>query len=353
MKKKPTIQFDPHEYDYFDTLDKDGWHWEFTRRNKNYRTAYSEMEKLRKEGDAHCKNFNCFECEVISKKPCPLSQAMYVDETFRIKPLYKTVSGLNMPSPYVKYSDLPDAAKPVTFVRPKSPMEALTEKKLQTAIRDTWEERKLQFEKLWRHADSKYAMFNFVNEILSPNPRDPEATLYIGISLHATRDELRRAFQDVLKKHVRIKTGKGDTKLHLEKRKSGLMVWDIREIHRLSFVKVKDMIKIEKDAAKKQFYRVYKLIYGSEYKAADFKKPEIKKEYLAIYCDQCPQKPTCRDFCPDVFGFVNQDSNAYQRERPLGDVETLQKYAQEKFNPSSYEDELIDAIDKRASLRKQ
>lgn len=324
MKKKPAIQFDPHDYDYLETLDKDGWHWEFTRRNDNYRKAFNEVERLLNEGKDYCKNLKCKECEAISERPCPLSQAFYVGDTFMINPFFNKVFGL--PAPYVKYSDLPDEVKPVTFIRPISPMKALTENEIQEAIRQTWEDRKLIFERIWRYRDPKYAMFNSINKILSPNPRKEEDTVYIGISLHGTRDELRKAFNNVLKKYVRPKICIGDTKLQPEKWKTGLMIWDIRTNHRLSLKEAGHKIDIAEDTARKQFYRAYELIYGKKYKATDFKKPEIKKNYLNRECSTCSQKPTCKDPCPDVLAFVNQDTKQYQREQSFGNMELLTKY---------------------------
>ena len=320
MKKKSAVQFDPHDYDYLDTLDKDGWHWEFTRRNVNYQKTYDEMERLRKEGEDYCKNLHCDLCEVISQKPCPLSHAFYVESTFQIKPFYKTDFGsLIMPDPSVKYSDLPYESKPVTLIRPIPPIKALTGNEIQKAIRLTWEDRKIELKGIGHR---KYAMFLFVNEILSPNPRKEKDTLYIGISLHATQEELRKAFNNVLKKYVRPKTSIGDTKLRPEKRKSGLMIWDIRTNHRLSLKEAGDKIGIAEDTARKQFYRAFKLIYGKTYKAADFEKPEIKKNYLKQECSTCSQKPTCKDLCPDVFAFVNQDTT-YQRNQTSKDLEVL------------------------------
>jgi hypothetical protein len=332
MKKKSAIQFDPHDYDYLDTLDKDGWHWEFTRRNNNYRKAYDEMERLRKEGKDYCKNLDCFECKVISEKPCPLSQAFYVNDTFQIKPFFKTAFGLKMPDPCIKYSDLPDRVKPVTLIRPITPMKTFTENGLQAAIRTTWEDNKNLFEQIWRYNDPKYAMFTFAKDIFSPNPEAPanteapEQTIFIGISTHATRGELRKAFQGVLEKHVRAKICIGDKKLQPEKWKSGLMIWDIRTNHHLSLNEAGYKIDIAEDTARKQYYRAYELIYDKKYKAADFEKPEIKKIYLNRACSTCLQKPTCKDPCTDVLAFVNQDTKQYQREQPFGNMELLTKY---------------------------
>ncbi len=353
MKKKPAIHFDPHDYDYLDTLDKDGWHWEFTRRNVHYQKDYEKMERLRKEGEDYCKNLNCFSCKVIAKKPCPLSHAFDVDNTFQIKSFFKTSIGLNMPAPSLKYSDLPDEAKPVALIRPISPMKTLTGHEIKEAIRQTWEDKKNEFEQIG-HSDPKYAMFSFVNEILSPNPDEQKDTLYIGISAQATRDELRIAFNNVLKKYVKPKNKQGDKKQTPASWKNDLMIWDIR-IFKNTCGDVAKIIGIAKDTVKKQFFRTCELIYNLPYKKIEhhLKYPKTREEDIMRYCNNCSKKPDCKEPCPDKIALAVYDFTYYQREQTFGDIETLQKYAQKYFNPSAHEDELIDAIDKRASLKKQ
>lgn len=349
MKQKPTIQFDPHDYDYLDALDKDGWHWEFTRRNENYRTAYAEMERLRKEGEDYCKNRHRI-----------VSQAYYVQDKFQINPFIKTPLGSKMPDPCIKYSDLPSRVKPVTLVRPITPMKTFTEKGLQAAIRKTWEVNKNLFAQIGQCNFPTYVMSDFVKDILSPNPEapnntnDPEFTIFIGISTHATREELRKAFEDVLKKYVRPKIKCGDKKQTPDKWKSGLMIWDLR-IFKNTCGDVAPILGIPKDTVKKQFFKVCELIYDLPYKEIEhrLKYPETREEDLQRYCNNCSKKPGCKEPCPDKIALAVYDITRYQREQLFGDIEILQKYAQENSNPSAYEDELIDAIDKRASLKKQ
>jgi hypothetical protein len=328
MKKRPAIQFDLHDYDYLDTLDKDGWHWEFTRRNEKYRTAYDEMATLRKEGGIKCKNFDCLHCDIVGR-PCPASIVCYVEDTLKIRPLFKTVSGLKMPDPSIKYFDLPDEAKPVTMIRPISPMKVFTGNDFQEEICQTWETRKMMFKNLFNRGGyshgPKDAIFDFVNQILSPYPRGGENTLYIGISLDATRDELRNAFNNVLKKHVRPKIKHGDTKQTPDKWKSSLMIWDLR-IFKNTYGDIAPIMGIAKDAAKKKFYRAYELIYGKKYNSDEYERPLIKKQYMKRYCNTCEQRPACKEPCPDVIGYVDQDSKNYQREMTGGNtIDTMAK----------------------------
>lgn len=327
MKQKTGISFDPLGYDFLDALDKDGWHWEFTRRNDGYRKAYEEMANLRKI----CKVRNCFDCEVLSNNPCPLSQAYYIEDKFQINPFFKPPSGSKMPpDPRIKYSDLPDRVKPVTLVRPIKPIKTFTETGLQAVIRQTWDVSQNVFEQIWRYNDPKYAMFKFVNDILSPNPDEHEATIFIGISQNATKEELRRAFNNLLKKYVRTKTSIGDAKRQPKKWKSGLMIWDIRLNYRLPFKEAGKVVGISEDTAKKQYYKTYEHIYRKKYDPVAFERPEIKKAYLEKQCDSCSKKPTCTDLCPDVISFVNQDVKSYQRDRTPGNIEKLDDHVNYK-----------------------
>lgn len=345
MKQKPSIQIKLSDYDYLNNLDEDGWHWEFTRRNGSYREAYDEMLQLQINAEETCKNLDCFLCKVISQGPmkCPLSQCYYVEEIFQIKPFYKAKEyGLNIPEPKLKYIEFPDQAKPVTTRRPVSPIKALTSYELERTVKSTWQEKKNLYDQIWRHSDPKYAMYDFIHDILAPDPRSSgprekeQQTLFIGISLTATRNELRADFEALLNKHVRPKTNRGDSKQAPDKWKSSLMIWDLRAM-RISYNEIKSLTGITTETAKKQFYRAYELIYSKKYEAALYEKPEIKKEYLSRVCDTCEQRQSCKKPCPPVIAFVEQDIKSYQREKTLSDEEILSmseyhKYLQSLFN---------------------
>ena len=83
------------------------------------------------------------------------------------------------------------------------------------------------------------------------------------------------------------------------------------------------------------------------------KYPKTRDKDLQRYCNDCSKKPGCKAPCPDKIALGLYDVTQYQRERTFGNIEALQKYAQGNLNPYAYEDELIDAIDKRAFLKKQ
>ena len=92
-----------------------------------------------------------------------------------------------------------------------------------------------------------------------------------------------------------------------------LEVWKKR-ILRKPFKQIAKELKIEEPACKKMFYKAYELLCGRKYNPADYERPEIKKQYLKKECKTCKEKPTCKDLCPDVIKFVEQDNKKYLRE---------------------------------------
>lgn len=93
-----------------------------------------------------------------------------------------------------------------------------------------------------------------------------------------------------------------------------MIVWDLRAL-RKTFPHIQGVTGMDKDAAKKKYYRAYELIYGKEYDPAKYERPEIKKRYLKRCCATCEQQPTCKELCPDVIGYVDQDIKISSRER--------------------------------------
>jgi radical SAM protein with 4Fe4S-binding SPASM domain len=86
-----------------------------------------------------------------------------------------------------------------------------------------------------------------------------------------------------------------------------LNVWEARR-SRESFKEIAKELGIKETIAKKRFYSAYELIYGEKYDTAKFEKPVIKKAYLKRVCYTCKVRPSCKDPCPDVIDFANQDS---------------------------------------------
>jgi len=72
---------------------------------------------------------------------------------------------------------------------------------------------------------------------------------------------------------------------------------------------------------------------------AQYQRSEIRKEYLKRHCDTCEQRPTCKDPCPIVIGYVTQDNKNYQREK-LSDKMTINdKNDYRKWEQNLREDE--------------
>lgn len=101
-----------------------------------------------------------------------------------------------------------------------------------------------------------------------------------------------------------------------EEQIEALKIWEERRL-RKPFRQIASELNIREPAAKKQFYKAHEIIFGKKYNPADYEKPEIKKEYLKRECNTCKERPTCKDQCPDVIEFVEQDSKGYLREKAL------------------------------------
>lgn len=123
-------------------------------------------------------------------------------------------------------------------------------------------------------------------------------------------------------------------KKHFDKYDDYLKIWDMREQYDPPTFKEigrgiypKKPIKQSEDLARKNFYATYRLIYGQGYRYQNVKKArkELKKEHLAISCDMCPQKDTCKDLCPAVIGYIEQDQVKAGRVLLLSEV----KYSKE------------------------
>lgn len=94
---------------------------------------------------------------------------------------------------------------------------------------------------------------------------------------------------------------------------STLQVWEERR-SRKSFNQIAKELSIKEPTAKKRFYKAYELLYGKKYNPDYYEKPEIKKAYLKKECSTCKERETCKELCPDVIAFVEQDNKTYLRE---------------------------------------
>jgi len=151
--------------------------------------------------------------------------------------------------------------------------------------------------------------------------------LRVDVDLNETNEILIELFTSAinLAKAQRKEYGYPETSRHLEKRQRYYKVWDERAKWRpkATFREIASTlpefaeIRKEKglaraaETAKKDYYRAYELIHRKPYDPN--LSEELKKEYLELYCDVCPEQPTCTELCPSVLPFVDQDE-VKQRE---------------------------------------
>jgi len=321
MKKKPIIQFSIHDYNYLDTLDLDGWRWEFMRRLPSFRSDYEFVKDQSEYQHGH-------EWWNLGEKYSMTKEARQY---------------FNLLDPLRTYPNLPDNLKPV--FEETVPIKSLHREKLLKEIRKTL--------KHWSyagkdnpilHLEPEQGILLAVEMSLRPG-MFPQNVEYMGINLQASRTELKSAFETFLKSHIREKTGKGDEKQFFGTYKMALLVWDLRA-QRKTFPDIQSATGIDKDAAKKKFYRAYELIYGKKYNPCKYEKPLIKKKYIKRICSTCDQQSTCKVLCPDVIGYVDQDSMKYQREMTGGNIiDTIDKLKKNHQKEKSSDSDLLKDLD--------
>lgn len=86
-----------------------------------------------------------------------------------------------------------------------------------------------------------------------------------------------------------------------------LKVWKMRR-QRKSYAIIAHELEIKIPAAKKSFARAFELIEGRKYDPTFFK--DYKKIHLHELnnpCEDCPERATCPELCPDALQYANQD----------------------------------------------
>jgi len=106
-----------------------------------------------------------------------------------------------------------------------------------------------------------------------------------------------------------------------------LEIWQLRKKH-LSFDEIARKLGIEKDTAKKGFYRAYELSQNKRYDKLFFTKmlKEVKKTDLKKTCESCSDRETCNEPCPEILSYADKDTRTSLREQLL-DEERLQQRA--------------------------
>ena len=138
--------------------------------------------------------------------------------------------------------------------------------------------------------------------------RNNNDTITLTINLLYPNDLICHELCKVLKQNLPSKKGRY-RKEHI----GAIMVWKGRKL-RKPFKQIAKEENIKEPACKKRFYKAYELVYDKKYDPAYYEKPQVKKEYLKKTCNSCKERPTCKDPCPDIIAFVEQDTKNYQRE---------------------------------------
>ena len=97
--------------------------------------------------------------------------------------------------------------------------------------------------------------------------------------------------------------------------------WDLRKgSGRLTFRQIARKMGANIQVTKARFYKAFELIYGQAYDKELFTKAKntVHKESLRKHCGTCNERENCKDPCPDVIPFVNQD----WRERDYREVQS-------------------------------
>jgi hypothetical protein len=150
-----------------------------------------------------------------------------------------------------------------------------------------------------------------------------------------------KKFEPLMEKEFEIDKNKVDSKFFdydiddIRQRKETwkqLLVWDLRRKKeivrtrgtgsvftiRTTFGRISNMLKIPEDLVKKRFYRAYEITQGRKY---DIEKNrelwEIRQSELKKECGACEIKDTCKDPCPDVLPFIEQDRVGPGLDQPL------------------------------------
>lgn len=110
---------------------------------------------------------------------------------------------------------------------------------------------------------------------------------------------------------------------HLNKFHLYAQVWDLRKgQNRKPFREIARMGGVNISTTKSRFYKAFELIFGQAFDNDLFKKLKgpVYKESLAKYCENCSDRETCKDICPDVMSFVMQD----WKERDYREVQAFE-----------------------------
>ncbi|MFA5794682.1 MAG: hypothetical protein WC980_06425 [Candidatus Brocadiia bacterium] len=100
------------------------------------------------------------------------------------------------------------------------------------------------------------------------------------------------------------------SRMHIKKYDNYLRVYDLR-FQKKSFKEIGTIIYPSKPAVqsenlvKKEFARAYELIYRKKYVARSM--PKMTRSDLIKECNHCPEQKNCKELCPQVAVYIDQD----------------------------------------------
>lgn len=234
---------------------------------------------------------------------------------------YQTASRLLESNDYAKYWEKLNKAKQITnqfysFPEGESPAEIETEIRKKYSIAQAYD---LDF--LRKVKKGEKALLAEIVDIVDPrtdSENNEDGYLCLKIKLNAPKNIIHYLIDTIIDIRLRVYKENGidilgKKKRFRKERTDAMKVWEERKL-RKPFKQIAKDQNITVPSARKKFYKAYELIYGEKFNPADYKKPEIPKDSLKKECSTCKEKPTCKDLCPDVIAFVNQNS-AYLREK--------------------------------------
>jgi len=86
-----------------------------------------------------------------------------------------------------------------------------------------------------------------------------------------------------------------------------LEIWKLRK-QKFPYKKIAADLGISEEKAKDRFYRAYELTQMEPYDPDKFRREKyVKKIDLKNHCDDCVDRESCKELCPAVMPFVDQD----------------------------------------------
>lgn len=173
-----------------------------------------------------------------------------------------------------------------------------------------------ELEKNFESGKYKENLLPFIYLTPPVNLYHPEPTEYGNLIIEINPNVPREAIHymlDVLMDRWESKKGLSKKIRFRRESLAALKIWEERRL-RKSFKQISKELDIKEPTAKMRFYKAYEVLFGKKYDPTYYEKPAIKKAYLKRECGTCLDREFCKDPCPDVIAFVEQDTKPYIRE---------------------------------------